>query len=1111
MMNPWLAACLSVLCAGVPWCGAAESSSPEELIRLLDQGDFDQRAGAVRQLETLGEKAHAALQRAAGACESLEARVIVQRLLAELTKSSLHIRVVNADGKPVGNMEMNVMVSPPLPSFQRFAYWRDEPDLARKTDADGQILIENIEAGSSAYCSAAQTGTEPWSRAIWNVQPGQNRLLLVTRLGASLAGSVVAAADGKPVQGATLLLVQDVGQDATGVDPQHLWLQRTATYVQSQIVADADGKFVFEAVGDGSYFVFAEQQELAPACAGPIRVGSSGQTLLPAPIRMQTRAAVCGELKVPLLDEHGNSVKKIDCSVTITRLPDGTAPAGRDAGATPIDPQSPASLAWFRYMLLSSDRSVVQQENATDDDGALVLKDLIAGRYRIAIRTGKDNEDTAATYILQNVSVVAGQPAAAAAQKPQPCGTLSGSLTPPGAIGGYVNPRFNLWDSSIWALPEDDPQAQMMMTDVTRHERWLVQWRENSPYFGTRVQQNAFQFKRLPAGKYTVLIVRQACTKGVIHNVVVTAGKETKLEPFKLAGRAPDFKLPEKGISGRVLLPDGDPAKNARVGLVGEQGHSAQAFTNDKGFFTFNPRQLSSLPKRVVAALNGYRGCGLDLDSPDLQLDRLTLVLAQAGHGNIKLTVSDPDGQPLKGVLVAVQPLNATVSWGGSKMTSTQTDTLGRATLRGLAWGQRKLEFLKQGFYLPEPLTVAVNSEADADVNVRMKRGLKLAGRIEVPAGVDKTLGTICLEYPPLAPGYGYSWTPSFAAQAGADGRFEFTGLPPGEAHLNASFPGLTLAQSRVRVQVEPNGPEAALTLARTSSIALDLGSEFRGARVALVPQGTWDPARGVEHVLPPKLDHDCVADSRGQIVLRGLLPGTYDLLAKPSYEAECFHYTQHAAVAYVHPGVVVPGVGRASLPAKDRTAMTPAAQAGTEARPTPVRVQLSAAGVEVRGRVVIKNLDAFHWEEWDSGRLRVTIAGERVVGTCDLFLPEDVDPKHAPPEVGPRAKGFEMVPQEYFRFGGVPPGEYRIYFEYEVSDRNAPQTAKERFSFASRPIRTVRVGNTPITVLDDFEIELDPLILAKLRKLQQDANPDGAQWRHWGEDEQDIESGFQP
>jgi len=1102
-----------LLCAALAHsAGAADAApaSPEQLLGIIEKGGFDERQDALKQLEALGEKARQALEKAARESELFEVRATAARLLGKLSQASVAVQLIDLQGQPVADVPLQVQVRQPtpLPSPLVYSGAEEEQPPPASTDAKGQATWTHLVPGSALWCGTEGPAQEPWNWQLWYLRPGENRLTLVRHRGGTVAGSVVAE-DGKPLAAATLSLIPDWGQDPHGLDPQKTLAKRQSNTLASG-VSDAAGRFALEHVPAGSYLLFAEHPDCAVACAGVIRVCEAGRTDLPTPLRLASRAAAYGTLRVLLLDEQGQPLDKATVSVTLARTPGPAQPPATPADKPSIAPDGLAARqAWLRYTLATSDNSETASQTETAEAGCLELPNLWPGEYQVTVRAEEEGKPGVRKYQLRNLIVAADQAAGKAggpqnvfvALPPVACGSISGQLA--SAAGKSASLGRRVGEFSVWALAEDDPDARAVLSDLTRYESWFGRWQENLPDFGVKLEDESFALKDLVPGRYTLVIVEGKTTKGVMHGVEVAAGRETKLPAFRLPGHDKPLarSLKDAAINGTVLLPNGEPAQRANVVLLSAEGGWSQTCSTDKGVFnlvsvTFDDDEHV----RLSASLAGFRTCHADLPLTGLPLRSVVLQFeAEDAHGSIAATVVDAQGQPLKGALAAVQPLEGAgySQNNGAPGKPAVTDAAGRVVLPGLAYGQRRIEVLKEGYYLPEPETVQVLPNKVTAVKVTMQRALALAGRIAAPAGTDTAKGMVSLEYAGLPTAGQYGWHHCFAAPVDEAGRFQFSGLRPGKVSLSALYPGLLGAQERTELELAAGAlPDVQLQLVRSGALKLDLGPENRGARLALMAPGSWDPARGLNHNLPQECLTETTADSLGRAELRDLRPGSYDLLVRPAYEEDAFHYTQHACAARVCPGIRV-----APLPG------------GPEAleKLEPVRLKPGQGGSEVRGRVVLRNVAAFRPGEKDLGRLRVTLANEQAVGSIDFYLPDDLDPQLEPRQVGRPAQGFLMVPQDLFRIAAVPPGEYRLYLEYELPERQWPWRERQRFNAAAGPAKTIQVASATVTAADDIAFEIGTEMLERLRRDRREETETRMRRQYGAAEGEDLGPEFQP
>src|SRR5689334_10571078 len=97
--------CAVLALAAVRAEDAPAQADPEKLIELLEKGDFDQRKDAAKKLESLGQAARTALEKALKESDSPEVRDSVEKLLAGLQRTRLIIEALDLQGHPVSGAE----------------------------------------------------------------------------------------------------------------------------------------------------------------------------------------------------------------------------------------------------------------------------------------------------------------------------------------------------------------------------------------------------------------------------------------------------------------------------------------------------------------------------------------------------------------------------------------------------------------------------------------------------------------------------------------------------------------------------------------------------------------------------------------------------------------------------------------------------------------------------------------------------------------------------------------------------------------------------------------------------------------------------------------------
>lgn len=1082
-MLPWRAFLVCLLWAAVTWaCAAGEAPpSPEKLIEVIEKGDFDQRQEAIRRLGALGEQARPALEKAAEQSEVLEVRATAERLLERLNCARLELEAYDRHGLPFAGAALEVLICPspaapdPVP---RGPVDGGKTPLCLTTDGHGRAVLEKLHPGPAfvrAVFKDALLAPYGQGPSAINLRPGDNRMQFIVERGGTLSGMVVAAADGKPLADAAIVLCRDGGEDLEELGACAVWLPHLERENNElRATSGATGRFSIQRVPEGSYLVLVRRPDCVPACGGRARVREGSRVELPATIGLTARASAYGVIRARLLDDKGEPLKNAKVRVTVTPTFEGPGLAGELARLK----------ARLEYVLANSLSRPGSRELAVDADGCLELKDLPPGAHRVAAQTEEDEEAKVRKYLFEDVTVAAGKTTEAAGQKPAACGSLTGQILDP------LGERSGL---EVWALSPGDPEQALVLSDLRRYQSWFGQWDEE-PDLKADVDKGRFEFRRLIPGLYTLVMVKDRELAGVLHGVDVAAGKLAQAPVFRLAG--PEGPAARGQLSGVVLLPDGKPAEGASVRLVcrGSRGYTLETRCQDGGAFSFRADDLRGPPARLLVYLSGYRVLHVDLAAQPQPWQGGTLRLDRQQRGSLAVTVCAPDGRPLKGAAVAPRGGSGAtyVHFDQRRAQTVVTDRLGRAVLHGLACGRRQVLVARDGYYLPQPVELEVAPDAVASVTVMLRRGLTLQGSVQVPAGSDRSRAVVSANCASFS--YG-TFHEGYALSAGvnAQGRFEFNGLPPGKVWLTAQCPGLVCAQDQTEVEVSERTPEVKLHLVHAGGLEVELGAADRGWGMKLAPPGSWDPGRGARTELQAYED---TADGSGHIEVRGVRPGPYDLLFSPPDAAGPDSRAFRSRASLVWPAAAVPAL---------------AGGAAEFGKLQPLRPRWPEGSGAASGRLVLRAPAVWQPDETGVATLRVTIVGERALGTCAFAVPEGLDPRRAPPVLGQPRGDFRLDPPGAFTLSGLPPAEYRVYLEYEFPEKAGAAWETRRVDAGPRPARTFQAEDGRTAQLGEIVLESPPGLAERMRRACEQRSE--LDWRYDENDEGLEDEGpvFQP
>jgi hypothetical protein len=960
--------------------------------------------------------------------------------------AALRIEMLDRAGKPVPKLDLAARVREEFPSPAEEAV-----SHPLTTDAQGQALIEGLKPARYRIEVRWQGWFSEWgttgSVAYLQLGGGLNRLQFVLTRPATIAGRVESA-EGKPLGYVPITPVVDRGQ---GVSGTVAYLDQANSKGRSRsILADDEGRFTVDGLAEGSYFLVARSATQGPLCSGPWRVGEGQKMELAKPLAVQPAASVLGRLSVGVIS-------------------DGERPTRRQEILLVAKPFSvPATVA----ASVSGEKFCL---GPADDKGRVTVDRLLPGRYYVQVcREGSP------PVSYEDVEITAGKTTMLEGRKPSPGGTIAGRLRVP--------PSRRIVAAHVDALAIADPDVRRRLG---RTAWWVPQYlRLNEPDdAGPKIPQRAAQWRQPPSawvdengsyriagappGDYVLKLDIGRDLVGLVGGVRVAEARTSQAAELVLPPEKTDVqKQPE--LAGRVTLPKDKSIAACDIGLVTTEGEADIILEKDGLFHT--REALTAKPELLFVRHPDCRLVAMDLQAAELDLSDLQLKLELKTYGKLRVRVQDAAGRPVPNVTVVPlggANLAATVAFAGLKHAAT-TDADGLARLVGLATGLRSLDVLSNDFYLPAPAEAKVRPDAEVEVTIVVQPRTVLEGRLELPPGTDSARVLVELTLP-REDLRDYFWTVTTGLDA--EGRFRFTGLRPGKARLAIRYPDLVLDGSG-QVEIAAGSPPVELKAVRTCTLALDLGKPWAGAAAEWTAPDAWNPQR--PDLRPRQAvfgDTSTRADSQGRADLRGLRPGSQDLLLTlPSSRL----FPGNA------PGItatnVLPGV-KVDLPAEGA------------AHAEPLRPALPVGEGQVTGRFVPPD-----WRfPGQVSRLDLVLVGQncwtavRAGGGLAMRLPAPVEAGQFPSDV------FVLRPGR-FTVGGLVPGEYRLFFRLRAWDPAATvEVLGEELVYElippDRPLRTVKVEKDRTTDAADVAVELPEAVLAKLQAIRDASRRDRLLW----------------
>ena len=942
-------------------CGAEEDSAA--LLEQVRGDDFDARQVAIAKLQALGESARPVLEKAASS-DDAELRDAAAKLLARLHKAVLRLIAYDRDGNPAAGAEADVHIN----ESGRNA--NDEGPRAVTLDISGHTDLVLAPGGPLAVSAA-------WK--VWlagHVQPSTWQMSLADGVNPVVytlehSGSIAVRVndlDGKPVKNAQVSLHNGVRFDAELLDEQ---LLRWGNNNQFNANANEQGEAKVENVAEGVYQVVVRAEGFASAILSPRRI-REGETAQASAV---LQPSAMGKIQFVFLQADGKPVKSKQVDFTLEPLYDG--------------PNAVEVRRGLNILRQWGGRNR-QQNPTTDDSGKLVLDNVAPGKYDLLFRSDGKTPQHAGP-----LTVASGQ-------------TLDlGELTfaPGGSIAGKVtgvdekSPQFVY----VIAVPEQE-LVESLQENAQADWRYM---RGDVLTIGRgNVQHNgSYEIKDLLPGRYAIVLNGQNGPLAYIFGFEVTAEK---------TALGPDFPLPKAAptqeLKGRVTLPNGKPAANARIFVTFANQNGWQAGCDNEGLFRIQAAVGQGDPVALNVKFAGCKHKLVDLAHLTGKLDQIDVRLETLGHGDIHVKVVDESGKPLPG---------ASVSPGFSEAVHRKSNKNGEADLAGLAAGPRTLGIDLDGYYVQDA-KVTVEADKETSATVHLHSGFVLKGRLELPAGVEQNGISVAL--------YGLSGARSRFAPVSDDGRFSFTGAVPGSYVAFATGPGLVTREPAVFTlkAEQPDVPGLKLDLVRVSGAALAVGAQFEGYTATLQPKGApADPRLTGGHVMngimngaafPDVRRNSGIVDSDGRLEFWGLAPGACDLyMIAPT---RMYNYygraTKTAAITRIMHDIQVPVLKSF----KDLSAT----------KPFEMKFETGAAAVSglVRSDVLPSNASG--------GNLILTLKGASVQAMLSFAFPGELRAAATRPVLlGEAPAGLKPPEPGQFSVKGLPAGEYTLTAEVSM------------------------------------------------------------------------------
>lgn len=1023
-----------IVCIAFSWLHA-EELVPVNFMEELRSSDFERRQAAADKLLQLGENARKILEQAQ-VSDDLETRETALRLLSKLDKSQVSIMAFDRDGKPAGNAEADVQI---YRADQR--NWSEPSNKSLIFTGGGTAFMPDLIPGYVNLNFNWKKWGASDSSGYWTfyLERGVNPMIVQLSKGGTATGKI-SDADGNALKDATLYLYKDMHFDPDLLDLQIACLESRQQPVQNTL-SGADGKFKIEGIPDGVYQAVARLNDYGAEVGDCVRI-HEGEVKVLSEIKLAKRPA--GKILAVLLAPEKQAAKKTQ-NVKKDAEPEKKPKTGSDSSPPPdgaeaeeLHPLKKTKVFVIMDPIYSGPRAeelhktsarlktqldMQRQLNTpeSDDAGKLTLEDIKPGKYALTLRTGSQG-----TWKQAEVTVGPGQTVDLGSLKPVQCGSISGKIT------GPTGKEFK--NARVSAVSQDDESDGL-------NRNWRFRQFDSGESSTGMVSQadGTYEIKNLIPGKYSLSITRPG-KPILIYGLEVSPGKVTHAPDANVPGAVVD-KVQEI-VKGAVTLPDGKPA--ARASVILSWSNSPQwgnrtwpSNCDEQGKFQFSVgNQDMSPPNSLKVRAPGCKGYSLVLSDSKTKLTELAIQLEKQEYGSLRIKVIDDNGKPVSGASVrpAQPPNNQNYYRPPTVEKKIETNPAGEARLSGLADGLRCLEIHCEGYYTDGDIKANVKANAEETLTVTMKRGLIIAGKVEIPPGLAATQIVIMLTNQATR-----------VSAVNEQGEFRFSGLSPADYQLYGVAPGMTPAE-RTKVSLKAGAPieNVKVKFVRMGGGAFNGGPALNGYSVALTPHKSWNPElSGDVFSWPASLAHG-VADAAGRVEVWGAPPGEYDLVLSKNHTNYDTFYWNTAGKKCTLSTIAGP-VQLTELKNISDLIAAPATEFKTQ-----------PGTATARGRIVSESASRILT---NMGVLQLKIVGPNAFGTVSFSYPSEFGKQNNSSEaliIGtPPASHKENIPGS-FLFEGLPPGEYKIYADV-ISYKNGWQVTEKKKSLPM-PLRTFTV-----------------------------------------------------
>lgn len=1060
-----LLALVAIAAAGTP-APASETpkGDPVKLIEKLNSDDFDARDAAARELAAIGESARPALEKAFAAGDP-DTKEAVQAILARMSQSVLMVQACDRDGKPLPDTQADAQIYEASDIYNR-----QQNMQSVTTTADGTVQLPPCKPGVyQCYFTwkKAQPAGSNYFGGQFKLLEGKNRMLCTLSLGGTLQIPITGE-DGKPIKDAKVTTINSY-YSGSDLDAEALTMLAQQSGRQDVKSGDSNenGIAKLENVPQGVCQCLVTHENFESAATPLYRV-HDGQTTEGAAIKLKPKTL--GKLQLILVKDDGKPLAKTSIQVTLKKHVDNA------------DEKKSARAAMQARMWFGGFGQ--QGGEQTDDAGKLLKENVAAGTYRLTIQTGDANgrfvrghgrsQNDMMQYVSEEVVVKTGE-TTEVTLKPLTGSTLTGKiLTDQGAGVAYA---------TVIAIPEADyiSAGSDAMNQYARYNYGNGSSEMRYEQTGT---DGAYKFTRLKPGRYVLTVQSQSGESAIVYGVEVAEGKDTAAPDVKFAAPAKVFKE----VKVHVSLPDGRPAAGATINVAtvnrGGGWSSSGSQTDADGNMKHSINNYTaSLPNKVSISLAGYRPVNLDLNSPEIKPEDISITLQLRNFQKLCVKTVDEAGKPVAGV--QIWPVGKDSVYrhrynANDNPTSRmkRTDKEGQVHFDGLIDGKRTIRVETEGYFADESsLAVNIAPEGETQHTVVLHKGLTLSGKVALPEGVAPEQANAVLSQ---AQGV------VVRKMVNANGEFQFTGLEPGECTVSAEAPGCQLGCEYKRVTLAKDKPAEAVTIPmiHAGGAAVRLGVERSGMHAALFPPDFWkDPDHSKYWAHQSAYD---TVDGQGRAEFWAP-PGPYMVSLTPNqmranYDAQ-FGISTTTLTALAGPITVQPFKSSAEM----------ATLKGDE-------IQIPTTTASFTLTIIPEYPAGIAKEKFARSYVALMVVGQRATGSINVTqrnYRNNNNEEIKPVIIGTPPPGLKApVDTNVTTVTGVPEGDYKIYAQTAQKKGEPKQPMKPLLEFSIKDGETKSLGELKVAIPAPSKEELE----------QQDY-----QYQWWAAQEDDKVDNFKP